>query len=187
MRQESDTDLMCHLTNIRHWNELSAPKVEGFKLLQPRLLAHGYLQILKQPRFDHDADRLLVAQEAEVGLSKYLNCITTALECEDEVCSVLDGLHVFTTGLVFMWLSKRDFTRESPNSAVYCTQTRQKQESYRALNALTMISMRYSAIRSLRDILAAVLAVPTGLEQIRSLVDSSEIQISPQLQYFLFA
>jgi hypothetical protein len=152
------------------------------------LLTRGYVELLKQPRFFHDLDRKTVLKEAMDEFSTYLGQLEEKISSHAGAVPALEALHVFTMGVLF---ATQDHSSESPilhysPSIQHSSQTASR--LLQTLNILTLLSSRYAAIRSLRDIISELqksIHQSRSQDRLRLLIACSEIVISDPIQGLL--
>lgn len=171
IRKQSKEDLVCHFVNLCHWKETIPTTMSRSHLLRDQLFARGLVELLKCSAFASDAGRDMVLKHAEEECAKYVASTEGRLTSQQQSPDVLEGHLVFAIGVVIA---------SQPQN-----EERQKRV-FQCVSSLTMLSTRYSAVRQLRDILAALQFRPKSSEHFRNLVEQSEIAVSRQLQRLIF-
>ncbi|PSN74169.1 hypothetical protein BS50DRAFT_9486 [Corynespora cassiicola Philippines] len=190
IRQNSGDDVLCQSINLRHWKE-TLPNTSAQNSLQKAyLFTRGYVELLKQSSVDIDPDHRKVVCEAESEFLHYLKLLETHLDSHSGAISALEAIHVFAIGIISF--TGRITTQDTlPSGEAGYSPLTQHRRLSQLVNLLTLLATRYSAVRSLRDILMELLvthADPSrraSNERLRELIGRSEILISNQIQTIL--
>jgi hypothetical protein len=125
---------------------------------------------------------------AEPDVEQFLRVLEESLLQQHTAPSPLDAFHTFACGILVMQLPmKIDGNMIVAEQTALRLVTRQRTIS-RAVSILTVLSVRYPPVRSLRDVLAEYHSVCmreqqlASSEHLRELIEKSEISISTQLQ-----
>lgn len=173
--EDKEAGILCHFINIRHWKE-SIPRSESpTNSYHIALSARAYVELLKQPSWLGDPDRTSIVDEAFEDFSSYLNATEEKLVSNTGAVASIDALLLFSVGVIIAGT-----TQERPDNVPKLA---------KVSNALTLLSLRYSATISLRDIILELqqYALPThSRDRLRVLVQNSEVVISEQLQLLIF-
>ncbi|KAH8726124.1 hypothetical protein GQ44DRAFT_726476 [Phaeosphaeriaceae sp. PMI808] len=187
--RNGENGLLCHSIDLRHWHEMSMMKNEGSVLHHSQLLSHGYMELLKCPSINLDPEHSLILGDAKRAFTTYLDLLEAHLNSQSGAASVFAAFYVFAIGISLIRLNTQaisDFETRATNPPI------QGQNQYQALNILTVLSIRYSSVRSLRDIVAEYMVVARGLdhparqERLRALVMGSDIFIPSHLRNVIF-
>jgi hypothetical protein len=193
MRQQSETDAWIHYINLRHWYETIHPPESASRSALPslsrsQLLVRGVIELIKQPYSKRNSEWSMILHESESDLVDYFNLLEDNLLTQAGAPSGLEAFHVFSSAVVMMQLPMdAESSSRLGNYSPLTLAARQRTIS-QAVNILTMLTVRYPPIRSLRDVLVEYQAVstsqarPTSVERLRSLITCSEISISNQMR-----
>jgi hypothetical protein len=171
IRKQSNEDILCHFVNLRHWMETIPSKSSTSPLLQNSLYVRGLIELLKSPDFANDPGRGMVIEHAEKAFPIYLDLLDAHLSRQENAPSNLDGHHVFAIGVI---LSSQVLTEEG------------QKHVFRCISILTVLSIRYAAVRSLRDVLIELKSHPISDLDLRNLITNSEIAVSRKMQGLIF-
>jgi hypothetical protein len=153
------------------------------------LLTRGYMELLKQRRFFTDPDRTAVLSEAMDEFATYLCALEEQIAAHAGAVPALEALHVFAMGVVFATQTPSAGNQDLHRSPALQQGTQTAARLLQTLNILTLMSARYSAVRSLREIIAELqrkLNQPQSLDRVRLLVACSEVVISDEVNGLLF-
>ncbi|XP_014555425.1 hypothetical protein COCVIDRAFT_38782 [Bipolaris victoriae FI3] len=180
-RSEATTDSWVHYINLRHWYDImDTPAVPS--LSQLHMLVRGLIEIVKRLSLQNDQNWNLILCGAEPDIENYLNLLETQLLEQRCAPAAFDAFDVFAVGVMIMQSRMQTAARIAARKGIVS----------QAINVLTMLSMRYSPVRSLRDVLSECHAISTDNRQLsssshlRGLIDRSEICISKPLQDMIF-
>lgn len=182
IRKEPGTDILCSFVNLRHWKETLPPQPAIPPLQQSYLYTLGFIELLKTLAHPEDPDCKTIIHPAEQEFCTFLDLFEAQLTTHSSAPAALDGHHVFAIGVVLT--SRLRMTDENSFP--------QLQHISQCVNILTMLSTRYTAVRSLRDVLAELVNIVTryaqqfSYERLRTLVSRSEVAISSKLQSLIF-
>lgn len=152
------------------------------------MLVHGLIEIVNRISFQNSQNWNLILCGAEPDIENYLNLLETQLLEQRCAPAAFDAFDVFAAGVMIMQL--RMVHEPDVNLAEQITARIAARKSLvsQAINVLTMLSMRYPPIRSLRDVLSEYRAISIdnqqhlSLSHLRDLIDRSEICIPRPLQ-----
>jgi hypothetical protein len=153
------------------------------------LLTRGYMELLKQRRFFTDPDRPAVLSEAIDEFATYLCALEEQIAAHAGAVPALEALHVFAMGVVFATQTPSVGNQDLHRSPALQQGAQTAARLLQTLNILTLMSARYSAVRSLREIIAELqrtLNQPQSLDRLRLLVACSEVVISDEVKGLLF-
>ncbi|KAJ6270679.1 hypothetical protein PSV08DRAFT_351488 [Bipolaris maydis] len=186
-RSEPTTDPWVQYINLRHWYDImDTPAAPSLSHLQ--MLVHGLIEIVNRISFQNSQNWNLILCGAEPDIENYLNLLETQLLEQRCAPAAFDAFDVFAAGVMIMQL--RMVHEPDVNLAEQITARIAARKSLvsQAINVLTMLSMRYPPIRSLRDVLSEYRAISIdnqqhlSLSHLRDLIDRSEICIPRPLQ-----
>ncbi|EMD61739.1 hypothetical protein COCSADRAFT_174061 [Bipolaris sorokiniana ND90Pr] len=176
-RSEAMTDPWVHYINLRHWYDImDTPAAPSLSHLQ--MLVRGLIEIVKRISFQSDQNWNLILCGAEPDIENYLNLLETQLLEQRCAPTAFDAFDVFAAGVMIMQLRMQTAARTAARKSIVS----------QAINVLTMFSMRYPPVRSLRDVLSEYRAISMDSRQLsspshlRDLLGRSEICISKPLQ-----
>jgi hypothetical protein len=193
MRQQSDTDAWIHYINLRHWYEtLRSPQATSEKvvpsLYYSQLLVRGLIELIKQPISKRSSEWSMILHGSESDLVDYLNLLEDHLFTQAGAPSGLEAFHVFAAAVLIMQLPRDVDPSVMMENHIACALATRKSTISRAINILTMLTVRYPPIRSLRDVLVEYQAVSTSRarstweERMRNIIEFSEVTISSQVR-----
>lgn len=185
LRQETNTDVLCHFVNLRHWKDTLRPEVAQAN--PGHLYTYGLVELIKNPSFIHDAEQIMTLINIEHEFADHLKRVEEQLVTQSSAPAGLDSLHIFAIGVILL-------SRLGHPSASEPLSSREirLQHISQAINILTLLSARYSSVRSLRDILAefrSVLSSPSRIasfDRLQLLISTSEIRVPGRLQRLMF-
>ncbi|KAJ5020288.1 hypothetical protein J3E73DRAFT_395633 [Bipolaris maydis] len=176
-RSEPTTDPWVQYINLRHWYDImDTPAAPSLSHLQ--MLVHGLIEIVNRISFQNSQNWNLILCGAEPDIENYLNLLETQLLEQRCAPAAFDAFDVFAAGVMIMQLRMQITARIAARKSLVS----------QAINVLTMLSMRYPPIRSLRDVLSEYRAISIdnqqhlSLSHLRDLIDRSEICIPRPLQ-----
>lgn len=155
-----------------------------------QLITQGYVELVKHKMFIHDPNQKTILRDVELACAKFLAVYEEELNAQSSAACGLDALHVFAIGIIFSRLTTADETSDLQSADLH---RNRRQRAYQCVNILTLLSMRYSAVRSLRDILTEQLMSLTSSgrvappQNLRELVRGSDVSISSQLHSLIFS
>ncbi|EUC41935.1 hypothetical protein COCMIDRAFT_39968 [Bipolaris oryzae ATCC 44560] len=176
-RSEATTDPWVHYINLRHWYDImDTPAAPLLSHLQ--MLVRGLIEIVKRISFQNDQNWNLILCGAEPDIENYLNLLETHLLEQRCAPVAFDAFDVFAAGVIIMQSRMQTMARIAARKSLVA----------QAINVLTILSMRYPPVRSLRDVLSEYRAISIDNRQLsspshlRDLIDRSEICISKPLR-----
>jgi hypothetical protein len=153
------------------------------------LLTRGYMELLKERRFFTDTDRPTVLSEAMDEFTTYLCALEEQIAAHAGAVPALEALHVFAMGVVFATQTPSVDSQDLHRSPGLQQGAQTAARLLQTLNILTLMSARYSAVRSLREVIAELqrtLHRSQSQDRLRLLVACSEIVISEEVKGLLF-
>lgn len=179
MRRLERRDVLCDFINLQHWYESSVRRHSLDKFRNVQLYAASLVELFKCSAVTANPNCKMIVREAEKIFANYLALAEDQLVSRISMPDSLSVLQIFAIGIIMCRLQSLG-------------QSTQQQTAYQAINILTLLSIRYSFARGLRDILMECLMTIVGAERqepstrLRSLVAKSEIFISGQVQAIIF-
>lgn len=172
--KDPETGILCYFINVRHWKETS-PKLDSrMSFHYHTLLARAYVELCKQPLFLIDPDRTSIIDEVFQDFSHYLDAVEEKLVSGLGAVPSLDAILIFSIGVII--------ATSTPGHANNAS------DLFKVSNALALLSSRYAAVRSLRDVMLELQQTgPLRQSQgkLRALVVKSEIVVSDKLQLLM--
>jgi hypothetical protein len=193
MRQQSDTDAWIHYINLRHWYEtIRSPRATSEtvrpSLYYSQLLVRGIIELIKQPISKRSSEWSMILLRSEPDLFEYLNLLEDNLLTQAGAPSGLEAFHVFAAAVLVMQLPGDTEPSVMLDSQIAITLAARQSAISKAINILTMLTVRYPPIRSLRDVLVEYQAVSTSRaqpkagERMRNVIQFSEVTISSHVR-----
>lgn len=194
MRQQSDTDASIHHINLRHWYETIHPPAPPSQAILPtlgqsQLLVRGLIELIKRPHSKSSVEWGMILHDAESDLTDYLSLLEDYLLKQAGAPCALDAFQVFAAAVMIMQLlngSVFDMALNEFAASVFAARQRSVSQ---AINILTMLSVRYPAIRGPRDVLVEYRIISTASNhqlasrtRLHELIARSEVMISTHMQ-----
>lgn len=182
IRQSSSSEdgILCHYINIRHWAETTTPQTRLSKDRVVELCSKAYVQLLQNECFFPDPDRVNVFNQVIDVFKSYLEKTEGQLnDPQSGAMAGLEALHVFAIGVI---LASHPHTQplgdhqQDTTTHIMLSQIQ---------TALTLLSTRYSVVRTYRNIVSELqrgAGLPGSVDKLRSLVIASDLAIPVRLQ-----
>jgi hypothetical protein len=180
----SDDGILCQYINIRHWAETIPPQTNLSKTRVIDLCSKAYVEVLQNKLFFHDLDRASIVNQITEVFGSYLERIEEQLnDPQSGAIPGLEALHIFAIGVILaahpLAQTLGDQQRD-PALQVIMSQVQ---------TGLTLLSTRYSVVRTYRNIILELQRVTTlsvSTEKLRSLVTDSDLAVPTRLQHLIF-
>lgn len=175
---DADTGIMCHFINICYWGETQ----NGFTFGENKttLLTRAFVELLKHSSFLNDPDRQEVVHQIMPYFFQFIDNLENQINSQSGAVANLDAVIVFTIGVLI--------SKQTPGENPVGTSIDRSLRLSQVQNILAMLTARQPVVRGLRDIISALQrsTISDESQRLRSLVASSEIVISRQVQTLLF-
>jgi hypothetical protein len=191
IRHQPESDVWIHYINLRHWYETihsqAPPSRHNLQTLQQsQLLIRGFIELIKQPSSRSSEHWAMILHGAAPDIVDYFTLFEKHLLKQGGAPSAFDALDVFGASVIIMQLPMRNALGMGEHTQDIIA-ARQRSIA-QAINILTMLSVRYTPARSLRNVLSEYRTVSVGeqlagsSDRLRDLIGQTEISISHHMQ-----